>query len=372
MSSATASSSGSPPSSASDAHAMEAVLPVSATRDLELMEASAARVSPQQIGSLVRELNALRQHEIGHLKRVRRRDGELEVLLWAGAPDDYFGALPEPAQRALRAVGLPEAAHAVRVPRHAPATRAQFDAWNAVWPLTFHESACAHALAPWPPPPEPLERAKMAAHMRAAVELARRSAESGGRPVAALIVRRGDAADGAADGGELVLAACADGCCAPLLAGGGGGGGAGAACADGGAAGGGGGAASGGDGTSPLQHSLMRCIEEVARQQRDRDDRVHRGSKRPAERQGNDLGPHLCAGCDAYVVVEPCAMCAMALVHSRIRRVVYALPSADQGALGSRYRLHTERALNHHFAVYRGFLADEARAALGEPDGGAS
>ena len=226
MSSATASSSGSPPSSASDAHAMEAVLPVSATRDLELMEASAARVSPQQIGSLVRELNALRQHEIGHLKRVRRRDGELEVLLWAGAPDDYFGALPEPAQRALRAVGLPEAAHAVRVPRHAPATRAQFDAWNAVWPLTFHESACAHALAPWPPPPEPLERAKMAAHMRAAVELARRSAESGGRPVAALIVRRGDAADGAADGGELVLAACADGCCAPLLAGGGGGGGA--------------------------------------------------------------------------------------------------------------------------------------------------
>ena len=51
---------------------------------------------------------------------------------------------------------------------------------------------------------------------------------------------------------------------------------------------------------------------------------------------------------------------------------VYALPSADQGALGSRYRLHTERALNHHFAVYRGFLADEARAALGEPDGGAS
>ena len=185
MSSATASSSGSPPSSASDAHAMEAVLPVSATRDLELMEASAARVSPQQIGSLVRELNALRQHEIGHLKRVRRRDGELEVLLWAGAPDDYFGALPEPAQRALRAVGLPEAAHAVRVPRHAPATRAQFDAWNAVWPLTFHESACAHALAPWPPPPEPLERAKMAAHMRAAVELARRSAESGGRPVAA-------------------------------------------------------------------------------------------------------------------------------------------------------------------------------------------
>ena len=136
--------------SASDAHAMEAVLPVSATRSLELMEASAARVSPQQIGSLVRELNALRQHEIGHLKRVRRRDGELEVLLWAGAPDDYFGALPEPAQRALRAVGLPEAAHAVRVPRHAPATRAQFDAWNAVWPLTFHESACAHALAPWP------------------------------------------------------------------------------------------------------------------------------------------------------------------------------------------------------------------------------
>ena len=208
---------------------------------------------------------------------------------------------------------------------------------------------------------------KTAAHMRAAVEL-RGGRRVGRPPVAAPIVRRGDAADGAGADGDEVLAACADGCRAPLLAGGGGGGaGRRAPTAARRAAA----AESGGDGTSPLQHPPMRRIEEAARQQRDRDDRVHRGSKRPAERQGNDLGPHPCARCDAYVVVELCAMCAMALVHSRSPRRVRA-PLRRPGRPCPRYRLHTERALNHHFAVYRGFLADEARAALGEPDGGAS
>ena len=73
---------------------------------------------------------------------------------------------------------------------------------------------------------------------------------------------------------------------------------------------------------------------------------------------------HLCAGCDAYVTLEPCAMCAMALIHSRIRRLFYAVPSA-QGALGSIFMLHTEPSLNHKFQVVRGLLEGEARATLG-------
>lgn len=48
---------------------------------------------------------------------------------------------------------------------------------------------------------------------------------------------------------------------------------------------------------------------------------------------------------------EPCAMCAMALVHSRVRRVVYSVRDPSGGALGGRLRLHRYRSLNHHYQV---------------------
>ena len=63
--------------------------------------------------------------------------------------------------------------------------------------------------------------------------------------------------------------------------------------------------------------------------------------------------PYLCTGFDCYVVREPCAMCAMALVHSRVRRVVYCVPDAGFGALGGAFRLHGQRSLNHHYQVYK-------------------
>lgn len=46
-------------------------------------------------------------------------------------------------------------------------------------------------------------------------------------------------------------------------------------------------------------------------------------------------------------------MCAMALVHQRIRRIFYALPNPETGALGSVHRLQGEKSLNHHYAVFR-------------------
>ena len=62
---------------------------------------------------------------------------------------------------------------------------------------------------------------------------------------------------------------------------------------------------------------------------------------------------YLCTGYDLYLTHEPCTMCAMALVHSRIGRVFYAQPCAESGALGSRYSVHEIASLNHHFRVYR-------------------
>ncbi len=63
--------------------------------------------------------------------------------------------------------------------------------------------------------------------------------------------------------------------------------------------------------------------------------------------------PYLCTGYDCYTVREPCAMCAMALVHSRVRRVIYSVPDELFGALGGAFRLHGQRSLNHHYQVYR-------------------
>ena len=45
-------------------------------------------------------------------------------------------------------------------------------------------------------------------------------------------------------------------------------------------------------------------------------------------------------------------MCAMALAHSRLARVVYAVEDPRHGALGGAFRLHAQRSLNHHYLVY--------------------
>ncbi len=60
------------------------------------------------------------------------------------------------------------------------------------------------------------------------------------------------------------------------------------------------------------------------------------------------LGNYRLDGCDVYVTLEPCAMCAAAMLHARVRRVVFALPEAKTGAAGSVLNLFAIAQLNHH------------------------
>ncbi|CAM9002802.1 unnamed protein product [Rhodiola kirilowii] len=72
--------------------------------------------------------------------------------------------------------------------------------------------------------------------------------------------------------------------------------------------------------------------------------------------------PYLCTGYDIYLVWEPCIMCAMALVHQRVRRIFFAFPNPHAGSLGSVHRLQGEESLNHHYAVFRVMVPDESLA----------
>ena len=64
-------------------------------------------------------------------------------------------------------------------------------------------------------------------------------------------------------------------------------------------------------------------------------------------------------GATLYVTLEPCAMCAGALVNTRITRVVYGAADLKAGAVGSLYNLGADPRLNHEFAVTPGVRAEE-------------
>lgn len=72
------------------------------------------------------------------------------------------------------------------------------------------------------------------------------------------------------------------------------------------------------------------------------------------------LGNYRLPGCTLYVTLEPCAMCAMALMHARFARVVFAATDPKTGAAGSVVDLFGQRQLNHHTQVEGGLLADAA------------
>jgi len=71
-------------------------------------------------------------------------------------------------------------------------------------------------------------------------------------------------------------------------------------------------------------------------------------------------------GCSLYVTLEPCAMCAGAIMHARIARVVYGAADPKTGACGSIVDLFSEKRLNHHAQVEGGVLATEAGRLLSE------
>ncbi len=76
------------------------------------------------------------------------------------------------------------------------------------------------------------------------------------------------------------------------------------------------------------------------------------------------LGNYRLPECELFVTLEPCAMCAMALLHARFKRVVFGAHDPKTGAAGSVLDLFSLPRLNHHTAVEGGVLADACGAVL--------
>jgi len=77
---------------------------------------------------------------------------------------------------------------------------------------------------------------------------------------------------------------------------------------------------------------------------------------------GAALGNHRLGACDLFATIEPCAMCAGALVHARIRRLIYGADDAKAGAVHSVMQVVNHPSLNHVMEVRGGVLAGECAA----------
>ena len=143
--------------------------------------------------------------------------------------------------------------------------------------------------------------------MQLALDAARQSAQQGEVPVGAVLVRQGSGIDGAT---TSELLACSHN--QPIGR------------------------------HDPTAHAEMLALREAARK----------------------LGNYRLDDCELYVTLEPCAMCAQAMLHARLKRVVYGAREPKTGAAGSVLDLFGYRELNHQTEVVGGVLAHECGALM--------
>lgn len=120
----------------------------------------------------------------------------------------------------------------------------------------------------------------------------------------------------------------------------------------------------------PIWHPVMAAIDVVADRDRQKELGLQQQSPKRARVDGegadstalddldfddddDDRESYLCTGYDVYLDREPCAMCAMGLVHSRARRVIFNERNETDGVLAGPTRLHTMKSLNHHYRVFQ-------------------
>ena len=79
---------------------------------------------------------------------------------------------------------------------------------------------------------------------------------------------------------------------------------------------------------------------------------------------GQKLGNYRLLDAELYVTLEPCPMCVGAMLHARVKRVIYAATDPKTGALGGAYDLLNSVSHNHSFEVTKGVLEEQSRELL--------
>ncbi|TPX47794.1 hypothetical protein SeMB42_g03214 [Synchytrium endobioticum] len=320
---------------------MEAVLPAVLSRALETMDVWVANVPLVKVSrflDLVNRRYPQPEFNITHLKRVKRALGD------ATAPASVLIA---PVQDLMK----PE------VPRHAAITRKELEQAARLWPVSFKE---------FPTPViQDQEFAVIKARMAMAIREAEMGRSCGQLGIGAVVVHPET---------DTVLAACHDK-----------------------------------RRSHPLHHATMVAIAQVAEREREKrglaknssrfmihgtphlmnassqistsngDSEHHVNGSMNTNMDGHSKHSHrhkphsiddnkcivdpisgdersrlgyYCTGYELYITREPCIMCAMALVHSRIARVFYGFATPG-GGLGSELQVHTHPFLNHKFGVFK-------------------
>jgi len=117
----------------------------------------------------------------------------------------------------------------------------------------------------------------------------------------------------------------------------------------------------------PVGCVITRGDEVIARahnaRERDRDPTAH-AEVLALRAAAAALGTWRLDGCSVYVTLEPCVMCAGAMVLARVERLVYAAPDPKAGAVRSLYNIADDARLNHRIGVTAGVLEEQATELL--------
>ncbi|XP_071080549.1 probable inactive tRNA-specific adenosine deaminase-like protein 3 isoform X1 [Haliotis cracherodii] len=300
----------------------EAVLEDRYTDPTSLVDAYACVIQDKKLtAQIVKKLSCdLPLTNLMHLKRVhshRAKDAaQLQVIICSkSATEDSSVDILTSIVSKFPALGKPVL---VKVPQNPPLTRNQYQDASKYWPVSFHEDKRVTSLLSGQFFSSSEVRT-IHTHMKTALHLAKVAREKGQAAVGAVVV----------DPSTNTVMASAHDLRREL---------------------------------NSLQHAVMVAVDLVAHGQgggmwdTHDNDLKYRSTPDTATHPSTDgstkTGPYLCTGYDLYVTSEPCIMCAMSLVHSRIGRVFYNCPHPE-GALGTLYKLHVQPGLNHHYQVFR-------------------
>ena len=79
---------------------------------------------------------------------------------------------------------------------------------------------------------------------------------------------------------------------------------------------------------------------------------------------GNKVGNYRLPNATMYVTLEPCAMCAGAIIHARLSKIIFAVTDSKTGACGSVFNLLKSEELNHKVEIGKGIMEDECRSLI--------